>query len=329
MDLDIKNMSFEKLKALKDEISYALNNAIEHEIVLKELNINNFHSNGKYLCNNCGSFHTHKYGKNAQAKQRYKCLTCNKVMISAQNIITFSTKKDFSQWIAFLESLLNGDSLQLSAKKADISKSTARRWRYKILAVLHEKLNKTKLFGIIQLDETLFSDVHKDKSKPVIEVKLRGMSNQKLNVTCAIDDKHNTIIKVLETGRVSSKSLIGAYDLLIDENSIVVSDSLRSYHKLMNHLKVDWKKIPSKKKSIEQYDLQAINHFHALIKDFFYKYKGISYKYLEGYLALFDYQNKNRDYHSFDGLINIIRDIFTSESNLKCIDIDDKSFIFK
>ncbi|MDF9867858.1 transposase-like protein [Bacilli bacterium PM5-3] len=329
MNLDINNMSFSELKKLKEELTKAFNNSLKDEFVLNELNLKNFNDNGKYLCNHCGSFHTHKYGKNIQGKQRYKCLTCNKVMISQQEILTFSTKKDFSQWISFLDSLLNGDSLDLSAKKSKISKSTARRWRYKILAVLHKKLNKVKLSGTIYLDETLFSNIHKDKTKSTIDIKLRGMSNQKLNVTCAIDKNHNSIIKVLDSGRVTSKSLINAYDTLIDKDSIVVSDSLRSYHQLMEHLKVRWKKIPSKKKSIEKYDLQPINHYHALIKDFFYKYKGISYKYLEGYLALFDYRNKNRDYHNLDKLIMIIKDIFTTKSTLRCVDIDDKSFIFE
>lgn len=328
MDLDIDNMSLTELKKLKDTISQALNNAINNEAVKGELNNKTFHKNGKYICNYCGNFHTHKYGKNAQNKQRYKCLSCNKVMISEQEIITFSTKKDFSQWVAFLESLLNGDSLNLSAKKANISKSTARRWRIKILAVLHKKLNKTQLSGVIHLDETLFSDIHKDKNKSTINIKLRGMSCQKINVTCAIDDKYNTLIKVLDAGRVTAQSLINTYDTLIEKGSLIVSDSLRSYHKLMRHLKVTWKKIPSKKKSIEQYDLQAINHFHALIKDFFYKYKGISTKYLEGYLALFDYQYKNKEHHEFDSLLEIIKDIFTCESTLRCVEIDDSGFCF-
>lgn len=224
MDLNIKNMTFKELKMLKEQITIAFNDSLNAEFVNKELDKKNFHANGKYLCNHCGSFHTHKYGKNNQGKQRYKCLTCHKVMISQQETITFATKKDFSQWIIFLDSLLNGDSLELSAKKSNISKSTARRWRYKILAVLHKKLNKVKLNGIIQLDETPFSNIHKDKTKPTINIKLRGMSNQKINVTCAIDDNHNSIIKVLESGRVSSNSLISTYDGLIDKDSIVVSD---------------------------------------------------------------------------------------------------------
>ena len=90
----------------------------------------------------------------------------------------------------------------------------------------------------------------------------------------------------------------------------------------MSHLKVDWIKIPSKKKSLGSYTLEPINSLYALLKDFIYKYKGISVKYLQGYLALFEYQRKNRNHHRKSALKYIILDIFSSSGHLKCTDID-------
>ena len=160
---------------------------------------------------------------------------------------------------------------------------------------------------IIYLDETLFPCIDKNpKSKHKKEEKKRGMSNQKINVTCAIDSSGKTILKVVDKGRVTSKSLIKAYAGNIKKGSKVVSDSLRSYHKLMHYLEIDWKKIPSKKKSIEEYTLEPINKLHSQIDDFFFKYKGISIKHLQGYLALFDYQRKHMNHYRNEVFLNII-----------------------
>ena len=72
------------------------------------------------------------------------------------------------------------------------------------------------------------------------------MSSQKINVTCAMDTNGNTILCVVDRGRVLAKSLIHVYNGKIEKGIIVVSDSLRSYHRLMKHLDINWKKIPSK-----------------------------------------------------------------------------------
>ena len=86
----------------------------------------------------------------------------------------------------------------------------------------------------------------------------------------------------------------------------------------MNHLKVTWHKIPSKQKSIGEYTLESINTFHALLKNFMKKYHGVSVKYLQGYLALFEYQRKNRN-HPRKWVLNVLfLDIFTSRGHLKC-----------
>ncbi len=74
-------------------------------------------------------------------------------------------------------------------------------------------------------------------------------------IACAIDSSNKTISKVVDIGRASSKALIDAFNSRIKEQSKVVADSHRSYYKLMRELKVEWKKIPSKKKSIDEYDL--------------------------------------------------------------------------
>ena len=329
MNLKLKEMKYEELLKLSKEIKQQLYETMEKEVIEKKQREIYFTENGTYICHKCGGTHTCKAGFNKQRKQRYKCHDCNKIMIAQQATITFSSKKKLSQWICFTQSMLDGDSLYVSAEKANISKRTAFRWRHKLLYILQYLLNQEVLEDITYLDETLFSLVDKNpKAKHVKEEKKRGMSNQKINVTCAIDSKSNTIIKVVDRGRVTSKSLIEVYEGKIKKGSKVVSDSLRSYHKLMQQLEIDWKKIPSKKKSIEEYTLEPINKLHSQIDDFFFKYKGISVKYLQGYLALFDYQRKHSNHHRNKVFLSMIEDIFTGFGHLRCVDIDSGAPIY-
>ena len=64
------------------------------------------------------------------------------------------------------------------------------------------------------------------------------MSNQKRNIVCAIDQHNNKVTHVSETGGIHSKELYKIYKDKIPNTCQIVSDSLRSYQKLMMDLKV-------------------------------------------------------------------------------------------
>ena len=236
---NITNLSIKELKKLNKDTQKLL-----YEKILKQIE-DNLLTETEFICSHCGSHNTKKAGFNEQNKQKYYCKECGKYMIKSRNTLMFSSKKKTFQWVMVIKSLLNGDSLKKSADKAGISQRPAFRWRRKIPYQKKEK---------------------------------RGISLEKVNITCALDHNNNTFIKVSDLGRITSSSLIRLYQDKIKDNSILVADSHRSYHKLVANLKVSWKKIPSKKKSIEEYSLEPINHLHALIKDFVYHYKRISRK---------------------------------------------------
>lgn len=320
---------YETLLNDKNKLNLEIYETLEKIVLGDEIDKICFTKDGKFICHSCGGIRTCKAGTNKQGKQKYKCHDCGKIMISQRNIITFSSKKDFSQWLIFLTSELDGNPLYVSAEKANISKRTAFRWRHKICYLLNSLLNRTCLEGIVYLDETLFPNIYKSpKIKEEILPKKRGISSQKINVTCAVDSSGNTIMKVLGSGRITSKELISAYQGKIEAGSIVVSDSLRSYHQLMEKLNICWEKIPSKKTSINDYTLEPVNHMHAAIKNFTYKYKGISKKYLQGYLALFDFQQKYKKHYLDEVFFEIIKLIFTASGTLKCSELDSGIAIY-
>lgn len=317
--MDYTEYTIEELEMINEEIL---------DVLIQRL-MENDTEESECICPHCNCKSIWKAGITDQGKQRYRCSRCKKRFIEDTNTLMFSTKKKKSNWLRFIRSMLDGDSLVVSAEKAEVSKRTAFRWRHKILYLLSLEMNDAILSGIVHIDETLYPVVHKSPNNKKEDVpSKRGMSSQKINVTCAIDNSGNTILSVVDRGRVTSKSLISVYDNLIAEDSIVVSDSLRSYHQLMSYLNVDWKKIPSKKKSLGEYNLDPINRLHALLKDFTYKYKGISIKYLQGYLALFQFQRKHKSHHKIKEFKEIIHILFKSFGHLKCSEIDSSNSIY-
>ena len=233
----------------------------------------------------------------------------------------YGTWKSLNQWMTFLHRYAFGNSLEVCAQECQISENTANRWRHKISMALYlSEFHNSSLEGKVELDETLYERLNAPESVK----KKRGISDQKVNIACAIDENKNKIIQVSIPGRITSKSLINIYKNRIKEGSIVVSDSLRSYHALMKKLKVNWKKIPSKKKFIEEYTLDQVNHLHSNIKYFLAPFRGISMKYLQGYIEMYkvnERYKKAKNTHLFESLFEQLMSV---KMTLTCSAIDKK-----
>lgn len=147
------------------------------------------------------------------------------------------------------------------------------------------------------------------ESKVTVPKKKRGISEDKINIACAIDKHQSIHCVVADRGRAKSDTLIAIYKDYISEKSIVVSDSLRSYHKLMKVLGVKWEKIPSKKKEVDGYTLDKINGLHSCIKHFLYPYRGIAAKYLQNYVSLFIYLWENGEMVNSENTMNLFNQI--------------------
>ncbi len=79
----------------------------------------------------------------------------------------------------------------------------------------------------------------------------------------------NYVVHTADRGRPTSSTLIDIFKNTIRPGSIVISDSQRSYHQLMDALNIKWVKIPSGEKSKDGYTLEMVNHLHDRIKKHF------------------------------------------------------------
>lgn len=86
-----------------------------------------------------------------------------------------------------------------------------------------------------------------------------------------------------------SSTLIDIFKNSICAGSIVISDSQRSYHELINVLNIKCVKILSCEKSKDGYTLEMVNHLRDRIKAFFRDKRNVMIHYLQRYLALFQY----------------------------------------
>ena len=202
---------------------------------------------------------------------------------------------------------------------AGISEYTSLVWRHKILSICASLTDESPiLHDTVYLDEKLI-----DVSQPVTEKKnnvpkKRGISDQKRNIACAVDDHGQKIIQVSERGRIHSKELIRIYKDKIPSSCTVVSDSLRSYHKFMKELKVNWVKLPSGKTEKDGYTLQKINLIHSSIELFLHSYRGISDKYIRNYIGLYKIKDKySAKYHIKSIFYMIFKRIINNICELK------------
>lgn len=197
--------------------------------------------------------------------------------------------------------------------------------------ILNKLYNNEVIDSKAYFDDTLFTDATigvKNQEEP--HPKKRGVSNDKINVSCIIDENRHSILNVTDTGRVKAKTLINEFKDDITPNLTVVSDSERSYHKFMKAIEAKWHKIPSGKSSYKGETLEPVNNLHSLLKDFMRKYHGVSSNKLQGYVALFktlrrfpEILDNNCQY------IDLIKKIWSFPTTLKCANINKDSWIYE
>ena len=325
IDSIINNASDDEIEIIREKLNNHLINHIYDSNIHEELS-NNYDSS---FCPHCQSKHIIKYGKDNKGNQRYLCKECLKTFSSITGSLLSYTKKQPYQWFEYIQSLFNGDTLARSAAIVGISEQTSLVWRHKILSILATLTDDDPVLSdTVYLDEKLNVVSHPGKHMENKEKVKRGMSHQKRNIVCAIDQHNNKVIQVSETGRIHSKELYKIYKDKIPSTCQVVSDSLRSYHKLMKDLKVKWVKIPSGKKEKDGYTLKKINDLHSSIDLFLYKYRGISDKYLRNYMGLYKYKDQHNKYYQKKVFLHIFKEIINSLCALKFSDFKYDSKFF-
>lgn len=269
---------------------------------VKSLNIEDFvakerFANGR-VCPLCGCIHVVRNGHRKDGTQRYVCKDCGKSFVIATNSIVSGTRKDLSVWEQYIDCIMNGLSIRKTAVACGIHRNTAFLWRHKILDALQNMADDVTLDGIIEADETFFAISYKgnhSKSKTFAmprkahkrghSTHIRGLSQEKVCVPCAVNRNGLSISKITNTGRVSTRDLHHIYDGRIKTNSTLVTDKMNSYVRFTNANGIDLVQLKTGKAKKGIYNIQHINSYHSQLKRFMRGFNGVSTKYLNNYLV--------------------------------------------
>lgn len=315
LDSIINNADEEEIEIIREKLNNHLINHIYESQIHEELS-NDFDSS---LCPLCGCHHTKKHGYDKKGNQRYQCKECGKTFSAITGFLLSYSKKEAYQWYLYIESLFNGDTIKQSALITGICEQTSLVWRHKLLSICAALTDKGQMLeDTVYLDEKVVNvnQPGQEYKKPRPKTK-RGMSDQKRNIACAIDEHNHKIVQVSEVGRIHSDELIRIYKDRIPSTCTLVTDSLRSYHKFTRELDVKWIKIDSGKTEKDGYTLDKVNHLHSAIDLFLYKYRGISDKYLKNYIGLFKLKDQYQKYYRKDIFLRLVTMIFNSLCELK------------
>ena len=119
------------------------------------------------------------------------------------------------------------------------------------------------------------------------QVKKRGISNEQVCVATALDRQRNLIIELLCTGRMTSDELKKLYNNRIGEDSILCTDSHKSYMQFAEDMELEHKRIKRGKHKEDIYHIQHINSLHSSLKRWMNRFNGVATKYLGNYMKWF------------------------------------------
>ena len=249
-------------------------------------------SNGLF-CPKCGcTENITKFGfKNRH--QRFRCKNCGRVFNEVTNSFLMGTKKNISIWKKYLECMLNHLPIRKSAITCGINKTTAFVWRHKILDALSIKVEReVKLSGVVEVDETFFNISYKgmrnlprEPHKRGFHSPKRGISNDQVCVTCAVDRNKNVYGKISNMGRVRIEDLVKLFEGRVEGESIICSDSNKAYRKFVEGMGCKHVGVESGKYRNGIYHINHINAYHSKLKSFLRKFNGVATKFLNNYIV--------------------------------------------
>ena len=250
-------------------------------------------------CPHCGHTRAVKFGIR-RGIQWYRCKNkkCERTFSGVTNTFLSSTKKDFRVWKKFFKCMMDGFRIRKTAEICRISIKTAFVWRHKILDALAKYQETKRLKGIIETDDTFFPLSYKGGKLPKgrkahkrgTPAPKKGISKEKVCVSCAIDRRKRIYSKVTALACPSARALRKAFDkIFVNKSSTVIcSDRDKAYasfiaKKGFNHIQLE-----DGLAQQGEYHVQNINSYHSGLKRFLRLFNGVSTKYLNNYLVWYN-----------------------------------------
>ena len=290
------------------------------------------------VCPHCGSIRVYKNG-HKEGKQRYLCRDCSKTFAITNNTILYRSQKSIEIWEKYFECLMNKFSLRKCAEICNIDVTTAFYWRHKILDVLQELQKQVTINGVAEADEAYFPLSFKgDHTKSNFKmprvahkrgksITTRGLSQEQVCVPCTVNLNGLSIGKISNLGKPNVHNLSAVLNHRIEKGSILVTDSLRSYHKIAFDNELTHVRIPKGRHTNGSFNIQTINAYHSELKRLVHgNFKGVATKYLNNYVVYHNFVNFAKG--KFNEKFDILREfIYITDADIRSKEISKREAI--
>ena len=231
----------------------------------------------------------------SRRKQRYQCKECRKRFTYDVGRITSFSHQPETSWTTFIADTISLKSIDYSASHIGVCHATAFYMRQKLLAFLEDTLKEgVVLDGMIEADETYVQESQKGKTvthrkprKHGESARKRGLSGEKMCICVATDREGNLTANCVNRAKPSSEDIENAIGSSICEGSVFQCDGAAAYNHLIAEKKCIQVVLNSHADYNKVYHLNTVNGLHSRLKEIFKKFRGVSSKYLNRYLALF------------------------------------------
>ena len=167
--------------------------------------------------------------------------------------------------------------------------------RHKLLSFLEEALKEGELLeGIVEADEAYV--LESQKGIPVTTRKprkhgepatKRGLSDEQMCICVAADREGRVVARCVNRAKPTADNIQEALGVRIGENGVFLCDGATAYNKLIEVKNCQKIVLNNHKDYNKAYHLNTVNGLHSRLKAMLYRYRGVSSKYLNRYLALF------------------------------------------
>ena len=247
------------------------------------------------VCPHCSADTVSRNGK-YKGKQRYICKSCNKTFTDFTNSATYKSKKKLDKCLKYAKCMIAGYSIRKSAEIVEINIATSFFWRHKILDCIRAFFGVGSVEGVIEADEVFFAESFKGTKSSKMsrkshkrgkQIKKRGISNEQVCIATAIDRQGNLIMELLCKGRMTHQELERLYEGRVGDNSILCTDSHKSYIQFAKDFSLEHKRIKRGKHKEGIYHIQHINAVHSKLKKWMDRFNGVATKYISNYMYWF------------------------------------------
>lgn len=246
----------------------------------------------KKHCPHCKSHSIVANGKN-KGVQRFLCKYCGK-NFSENTGTSLAHLKKAHLWKTYINHMFDGHSIAKCAKLTGISIQTSFDWRHKVLSSL-QSLSPERFEGISESDDIFFN--YSEKGSRSLSRKPRkrgndhikqGISEDKVAVILTCDRQKHKDLKVAKRGRIRKVDIQKALSGKLDKDSVLCTDSHRSYTAFTKSEGIQHQKIHARKKQYVKdkiYHVQNANQTARSLKDWMAGFNGVATKYLQNYLS--------------------------------------------